>query len=227
MAKSPAPAPPARKGVLASPPGASWSAREEWSTEGPPDARRFSASGEQRGEDHLAWSISALLGKEGTVDSIDLQVRPVARPSEVTTCAFRCFGGAAFGTTIGPGGVPEKMQTAFPPGSAFRGFSFALDALTAASRPLRLGHGRRLLVIELDTGDLQPRVRDWMVLAVSKERAGPAPDAPWALVYEFRPADAPGRAHTTVAATAEGVPVRASRAARGGTLDVLPDGGNG
>lgn len=223
MAKPKAPPPPAlRKGELASLQGGPWSAAEAWSVEGPAHARRFAASGEWRAGASLRWSIAAVFGPGGAASSFDLQVQPLDRPQEVTTSAFRCFGGRAFGTTIGPGGVPAKTETTFPAGSAFRGFSFALDALTAAAVPLRLGHGRRLLVIEVDAADLAPRVRDWMLLAVSKERAGTAPDSPIAFVYEFRPADAPGRAQTTVKATADGTLVRASRAARQGTFEICP-----
>jgi hypothetical protein len=213
---------PRLQGVLASGAAGPYSAREAWSVEGPPEARRFSAKGEERGERDLLWSMSAGFGLRGAWSSFDLQVTPRDRPSEVTTTAFRCFGGRAFGTTIGPGGVPEKTEAAFPPGSAFRGFSFALDGLVATSQPLRLGHGRRLLVIEVAGDDLQPRIRDWMLLAVSKHRAEDGSGAAWGLAYEFRPADAPGRAQTMLLATASGNVLRASRVSRGGTLEVLP-----
>jgi hypothetical protein len=223
MAKAPAPAPAPLKGVLSSTTAGPWTAREAWSVEGTADARRLSASGEFNGEEPRAWRLAAAFGPAGAVESFDLQVHPTGRPSEVTTTAFRCFGGVAFGTTIGPGGLPEKTRTAFPPGSAFRGFSFALDALTASATPLRLGHGRRLVVIECDAADLVPRVRDWMVLAVSKDRAGEGSGAGWAYLYEFRPADSPGRAETTVQVAADSGVLRASRAFRGGTVEVRPE----
>jgi hypothetical protein len=209
-------------GILASGEGALFASREEWSLEGPPGARTFAARGLERADLEYAWAMSAGFGPRGEWTSFDLQVHPPQRPSEVTTMAFRCFAGRAFGTTIGPGGVPEKVETAFPAGSAFRGFSFALDGLVAASAPLRLGHGRRLLVIEVATDDLRPRVRDWMVLAVSKHRTQSPGGSAWGLSYEFRPADQPGRAQATVLATASGTVLRASRASRGGTLEVEP-----
>lgn len=216
------PPPPARRGVIASAEGAARTARETWSIAGPPGDRRFSAKGELGGEENLAWSIAAGFGATGDCVSFDLQAFPRSRPSEVTTSAFRCYGGRAYGTTIGPGGIPEKTETTFPPGSAFRGFSFALESFVAASVPLRVGHGRRLVVIEVDTDDLRPRVRDWMLLAVSKERAGDAAGARWALAYEFRPADAPGRALSSLTATAEGALLAASRSVPGGLLEVRP-----
>ncbi len=209
-------------GVLASAGAGPYSAREEWSLEGPPDARKFAAKGVEHGEGDIAWSLAAGFAPRGEWASFDLQVNPLDRPSEVTTTAFRCFGGRAFGTTIGPGGVPEKTETAFPPGSAFRGVSFALDGLVATSQPLRLGHGRRLLVIEVTGDDLQPRVRDWMLLAVSKHRTGDQGGPSWGLSYEFRPADSPGRAQTVLLAAASGNVLHASRVSRGGTLDVKP-----
>jgi len=145
-------------------------------------------------------------------------VNPRENPSELTTVAFRCFGGRAFGTTIGPGGVPEKTETLFPPGSAFRGFSFSLDGMAALSMPLRIGHARRLVVIELDALDLKPRVRDALLLAVSKERLETASGHEWATAFEFRFAEAPSRAETSLV-TGRGGEVR--RATRAGRLDAL------
>jgi len=208
--------------VLESAEGTPYFAREEWSIEGPADARRFAAKGVERGERDVSWSMAAGFASRGEWVSFDLQVTPADRPSEVTTTAFRCFGGRAFGTTIGPGGVPEKTEAAFPPGSAFRGLSFALDGLVATSQPLRLGHGRRLLVVEVAGDDLRPRIRDWMLLAVSKQRADDGRGSSWGLSYEFRPADSPGRAQTVLVATASGHVMRATRVSRGGTLDVFP-----
>ena len=209
------------RGVIESAPGTPRALREEWALDGPAEARRLTASGVEQGDRATAWALTAGFGPKLQVMSVDLQVRPPDHASEVTTVAFRCHAGLAFGTTIGPGGVPEKTATAFPEGSAFRGFSTALDGLTAVSAPLRPGHGRRLLVIELDAEDHVPRVRDWMVLAVAKRRADATANAPWAIEYDFRRADAPGRTQSTVLASLAGGVHRATRHTREGPVELL------
>jgi hypothetical protein len=173
-------------------------------------------------EEAISWSLSAGFGPGGAWSSFDLQARPEGRASEVTTIALRCFGGRAFGTTIGPGGVPEKTETSFPPGSAVRGWSVALDGLVAASAPLRVGHGRRLLVVEVETDDLVPRVRDWMLLAVSRVRVTEGAASAWATGYEFRPADAPGRCERALVAGPTGLVHSATRSTRAGPITFVP-----
>lgn len=193
-------------------------AREEWSIEPAGRGRALKSKGSQEGEGALAWSLDARFGPGGALESLELQARPVASAQEVTTVALRCYGGRAYGTAIPPGGVPEKFETRFADGSAVRAFSTALDGLSAVAAPLQMGHGRRLVVIALDAPDLRPHIRDGMLLARSRSRAKTPEGEEWCVTYEFRWADAPGRAETVAVLTKGGLVLRAERERRSTAL---------
>ena len=196
--------------------GGTAAGHEEWSLDAAPTGRKLKASGTRAGDEAVAWSLEARFSPGGALDSMELQARPEKRPQEVTTVAVRCYGGRAFGTAIPPGGVPDKFETRFEVGSAIRAFSTALDGLFAVGAPLKVGHARRLLVVALDGASLVPRIGEGMLLARGKERAQTPGGEEWCLSYEFRWADAPGRAETTWLVTRAGVVLRSQRdAARG------------
>jgi len=202
------------RGVFEWSAGGALAAREEWSLEESGTARTLKAAGRDLVDREITWNLEARIAPPAEIHALDLQVRPPARPSEVTTTAFRCFGGRAYGTTIPPGGVPEKFESAFPAGSTFRAFSAAMEGLAAVGGDLKVGHGRRLLVVELDTHDLRPRVADAIFLARSRQRITTQAGEAACTAYEFRWADSPGRWVQRLVATKAGVVVKGERADR-------------
>ena len=181
-------------------------------------AQTLRARGEGVEASDPSWTLDLAFARPDEPASLEVQVRPKDRPSEVTTAAFRCFGGRAFGTVIPPGGVPEKLETSFPRGSAFRGFSTALDGLAFSLPEAKVGHGRRLLVIELAPPALRPRIAEELLLATARERRRTARGDEWCMTYEFRAAESPGRAETTLVVTKAGLVLESRRADPEGTV---------
>lgn len=189
------------RGVFESRRGETLVAREEWALDKAAGGRTLGARGQGEGASGPSWSLDATFAQDDAPLSLEVQVRPKDRPSEVSTAAFRCFGGRAFGTVIPPGGVPEKLETSFPRGSAFRGFSTALDAVALGGAETKVGHGRRLVVIELGAPALRPRIAEELLLAKARERRKSAGGDLWCTTFEFRAAESPGRALTTLLVT--------------------------
>ncbi len=210
------------RGVFESRVGGRLVAREDWVVEATAKGRTLRARGEGQGASGIAWSLDADHTQDDEAASLDVQVRPKDRPSEVTTAAFRCFGGRAFGTLIPPGGVPEKIETAFPKGSAFRGFSTALDAAALWGVETKVGHGRRLLVIELEPPALRPRIAEEILLAKARERRKTSDGHEWCTTFEFRAAETPGRAGTTLLVTKAGLVLLSERQQGEGAVVTRP-----
>lgn len=189
-------------------------AREDFEVKDSPKGKTLTASGLEKGKRDRTWTLEARVSPRGAFESVDLQVTPAPPPTEVTTTVLRMYGGRAFGTTIPPGGVPEKFETAFDAAGAIRGFSIALDGLSLGRLPFKVGHGSRLFVVGLDTTDLRPAVRDELVLCRARSRQKTPEGEQWCSTVDVRRADEPGRTQTTMVIAKSGLVLRADRPAR-------------
>ena len=189
-------------------------AREEFEIKDAAKGKTLAASGSEKGKRDRKWTLEARLSPGGAFESVDLQVTPAPPPTEVTTTVLRMYGGRAFGTTIPPGGVPEKFETAFEAAGALRGFSTALDGLSLGRLPFKVGHGRRLFVVILDTAELRPAVRDMLVLCRARSREKTPEGEQWCSTVDLRAADEPGRTHTTLVIAKSGLVLRLERPGR-------------
>ena len=199
------------RGVFESQAGGQVYRRESWTLETSAAGSALRCEGAEPTGRGRTFKLDAKFGPVGDLEVLDFQVALTPPPTEVTTFALRVYGGRAYGSVIPPGGIPEKLETVADPGFAVRGFSTALDGLLAAQSGLKVGHGRRMVVIALDTPDARPRIRDGMLLCKSRSRAKAPTREEWCNTYEFRWAESAGRPDATLLVTRNGAVLSAEQ----------------
>lgn len=145
-------------------------ASERWTLSPGEGTRRLSARGAVREGQPRRWELEAAVTDAGVVGSMEVQMAPDDSPTEVTTVALRSHGARVYLTRIPPGGVPDRVETAFEPGSLVVGPSLALLAMLAAGAPVQPGMGRRSLFVRLDGRDLSIRLEDGIILQERRVR---------------------------------------------------------
>jgi hypothetical protein len=188
--------------------------REEWKITKGQRGAVLACAGVDTGPRERRWRLEARLAGENAFESVDVQVTPAPPPTEITTTALRMYGGRAYGTTIPPEGVPEKFETEFGAAGTVRGFSALLDGLAAQAARLQAGHGKRLLVVDLEASDLRPRVRDALLLCKARARVPSVAGQGWGHAFDLRWADEPGRTETTFSVGKDAIVVRSACTSR-------------
>ncbi|HEX9710591.1 MAG TPA: hypothetical protein VGB42_11585 [Candidatus Thermoplasmatota archaeon] len=186
-------------------------AEERWSVASADGRDRLVASGEIREGRPRRWQLEAAVTTQGTLESMEWQLTAAPPPTEVTTVALRSLGEHVFITRIPPGGVPDRVETAFAPGSLVLGPSVSLLALLAGRAQGQAGMARRSLFVRVDEHDLSVRLEDGMVLHGRRVRGKGADGKDgWIRSVELRTAADAARQEAVLQFDASGAPVEAA-----------------